>query len=725
VRENASVAVVFNVYQPITRLRMIVNDNPAALPGRQADDLKSEIAKTQITQIAHQEHDHTPRAAADAIISSDAALRRSEALLNATQRLSKVGGWEWDVEKQTMFWTAEAYRIHDFDPNEIIPGTPEHIEKSLACYEPADRPAILQAFQRCAEHGESYDLEFPFTTAIGRRLWIRTTACPVHDNGRIVSVIGNIMDITEHKKDQEQLIESERRLSTLMANLPGMAYRCLNDKDWTMTFVSMGCLDLTGYPSEELLENKRTSYAELIHPDDRQMVWDEIQHAIERRSQFSLPYRIHSSTGEEKWVMETGEGVFADDGHLVTIEGFISDITNRVKAENDRARLEDQSRQIQKAESLGRMAGAIAHRFNNLLGVVLGNLEMVINGLPSEPLAVDRLIDAIQSARKAAEVSGLMLTYLGQSRGKLDPLDLSETCRRCLKSLPSTMPKDVILTLELPADGPIIRANANQIQQVLTNVCTNAWEAIGGSRGTIQLIVKVVSPEEIPTVNRFPLDWKPQAFSYACIEVTDSGCGIASKDIERLFDPFFSSKFAGRGLGLPVVLGLVKAYEGGVAVESRPGKGSTFRIYFPVSDDEVSPRQESAADIPIFEGEGKILLVEDDDMLRKLTQTVLKNLGFDVVSARDGTEALEVFGQHQEEIQFVLCDLTMPRMDGWQTLEALRKISPEIKIILTSGYNEAQAMAGDHLALPDAFLGKPYERDELIQAIGQILAKKG
>ena len=131
--------------------------------------------------------------------------------------------------------------------------------------------------------------------------------------------------------------------------------------------------------------------------------------------------------------MEIGEGVFADDGHLVAIEGFISDITKRVKAENDQARLEDQNRQLQKAESLGRMAGAIAHRFNNLMGVVLGNLEMVINGLPSEPLAVDSLIDAIQSARKAAEVSGLMLTYLGQSRGKLDPLDLSETCRRCLK----------------------------------------------------------------------------------------------------------------------------------------------------------------------------------------------------------------------------------------------------------------------------------------------------
>ncbi|RPJ05515.1 MAG: PAS domain-containing sensor histidine kinase [Deltaproteobacteria bacterium] len=701
-----------------------MNDNHADLSGSQVEHLKSEITKSQHTQESSQKHSHTPQTTGDALISSEGALRRSEALLNATQRLSKVGGWEWNVEKQTMFWTEETYRIHDFVQGELVPGTPEHIEKSLACYEPADRRAILRAFQRCAEFGEPYDFELPFTTAVGRRRWIRTTACPVYDNGQIVSVIGNIMDISEHKKDQEQLIESERRLSTLMANLPGMAYRCRNDELWTMTFVSKGCLDLTGYPSEELLENRRVSYAELIHPDDRQMVWDQVQHAIETRSQFNLTYRIRSAAGEEKWVMEIGEGVFSDEGNLVAIEGFITDITKRVRTEDDKARLEDQNRQLQKAESLGRMAGAIAHRFNNLLGVVLGNLEMVMNAIPSESLVVDSLIDAIQSARKAAEVSRLMLTYLGQSRGKLDPLDLSETCRRCLKTFQSTLPKDVILMSEFLADGPVIRANANQIQQVLTNVCTNAWEAIGGRRGTIQLIVKVVSPEEIPTVNRFPLDWQPQAVSYACIEVADSGCGIASKDIDKLFDPFFSSKFAGRGLGLPVVLGMVKSCEGGVVVESRPGKGSTFRIYFPVSDDEVSPQLDHAAEVHIPEGEGTILLVEDDDMLRKLTMTVLKSLGFDVVSARDGAEALETFRQHQEKIQFVLCDLTMPRMDGWQTLEALRKLSPEIKVILTSGYNEAQAMAGEHRALPDAFLGKPYERDELIQAIGQVLAKK-
>ena len=229
------------------------------------------------------------------------------------------------------------------------------------------------------------------------------------------------------------------------------------------------------------------------------------------------------------------------------------------------------------------MAGAIAHRFNNLLGAVLGNLEIAMGDLPAGADAIKNLIEAIQAARKAAKVSGLMLTYLGQTRTKANALDLSETCRRSLPMLRAALPKDVVLKADLPSNGPIILANPNQIQQLLTNICTNAWEAVGSNRGAIQVAVKVVPPAEIPATNRFPLDWQPQDMDYACLEVVDSGSGIAGKDIEKLFDPFFSSKFTGRGLGLPVVLGVLRAYRGAVAVESKPGRGSVFRAYFPVS----------------------------------------------------------------------------------------------------------------------------------------------
>lgn len=263
----------------------------------------------------------------------DASACESEELLNATQRLSKVGGWEWNIEKQTMFWTEEAYRIHDFVIGELLSGSPEHIEKSLACYEPADRFLIHNAFLRCVERGEPYDFELPFTTAAGRKLWVRTTAQPVLDNDRIVSVVGNIMDITDRKRAQEQLAESERKLSTLMDNLPGMAYRCLNDESWTMKFVSDGCFELTGLQADHLIDNQRTSYVDLIHPDDRVMVQETIQKRLAKREQFNLTYRIFDAAGIERWVLHKGQGVFTDTGELAAIEGFITDITERKRSE--------------------------------------------------------------------------------------------------------------------------------------------------------------------------------------------------------------------------------------------------------------------------------------------------------------------------------------------------------------------------------------------------------
>jgi len=531
-----------------------------------------------------------------------------------------------------------------------------------------------------------------------------------------------IHDVTDRVLAQQRLTESERRLSTLMANLPGMAFRCLNDESWTMKFVSGGCFALTGFPPEHLLENHRAHYADLIHPEDRPAVRDQVRSGLNQRAQFNITYRIRCADATEKWVMEIGQGIFADTGELLAIEGFITDITERIKTETEKSRLEDQNRQLQKAESLGRMAGAIAHRFNNLLGVVLGNLEMAVSAHEPGAIAVENVAEAMQAARRAAEVSGLMLTYLGQTRTRADAIDLAEVCHRSMPTLRAAMPNDVLLEPDFPLQGPIIKAGAHQIQQVLTNLCTNAWEAIGSSRGTIRLTVKAVSAGDIPAVQRFPLDWQPHENGYACLEVADSGCGIAGKDVEKLFDPFFSSKFTGRGLGLPVVLGVVKAYRGAVAVESKPGKGSVFRVYFPVASDAPALQTGQADRSFKAENGGAVLLVEDDDMLRKLTHAVLKGLGFEVIAASGGAAAVEAFQKRQGEIRLVLCDLTMPGMDGWETLDALRKLSPDIPVILTSGFAESQVMAGDHCTLPNAFLGKPYDRDELIDTISNVLA---
>jgi two-component system cell cycle sensor histidine kinase/response regulator CckA len=233
-----------------------------------------------------------------------------------------------------------------------------------------------------------------------------------------------------------------------------------------------------------------------------------------------------------------------------------------------------------------------------------------------------------------------------------------------------------------------------------------------------------VFPTEIPAVYRFPIGWQPQDHAYACLEVVDAGCGIADKDIENLFDPFFSSKFTGRGLGLSVVIGIVRPHSGVVTVESEPGRGSIFRVFIPVSEEEVPQQPEKAAKSPEFEGGGTVLLVDDEEMVREMAAAMLARLGFTVLEAKDGVEAVEVFRQRQDEIRCVLSDLTMPRMNGWETLTALRNIVPDLPVILASGYNEAQVMAGDHPQLPQVFLGKPYNLKGLSDAMSQALVNR-
>ena len=287
------------------------------------------------------------------------------------------------------------------------------------------------------------------------------------------------------------------------------------------------------------------------------------------------------------------EGSFAPLSEDLYVH-YIFDITERKLAEAEREKLEAQNRQLQKAESLDRMAGAIAHHFNNQLCVVIGNLELAMMNKLSGTSGLDKFLTAaMKSADKAAEMSGLMLTYLGQTYNEQDPLDLSGTCRLSLRILGAATPKNVVINNDLPSPGPTVEANENQIKQVLTNLVTNAWEAMGDGRGAIHLTVKTVSPADIPASHRFPVEWKPQENDYACLEVADTGCGIADKDIDKLFDPFYSSKFTGRGLGLPVVLGFVRAHSGVVTVESESGKGSIFKVFLPVSAEEVSRQPES------------------------------------------------------------------------------------------------------------------------------------
>lgn len=399
----------------------------------------------------------------------------------------------------------------------------------------------------------------------------------------------------------------------------------------------------------------------------------------------------------------------------------VSNVTELREEETRRLELEQRLQQAEKADSLGRMAGAISHHFNTLLGVVMGNLELVLSELPSGAKPDDRLVDALSAARSAAQVSMTLLGYLGQDHAEQGPKDFSELIRQSLPILRAAMPAGIELEIDLPSPGPTVQASVGQIRQVLENLVTNAWEAAGPDNGPIRVGVREVRPDEIPKSDRFPQGWSPTKERYAVLSITDRGRGIARRHVERIFDPFFSGKEYGRGLGLSVALGAVKAHDGAIAVTHLPSGGTTMEVYLPVSDGAETVEMERPTPATTRAKGAVVLLVDDEAMLRAVGSKMLSHLGFDVLTAADGIEALEVFDEHLDRIACVICDLTMPRMNGWETLSALRERRPELPVVLTSGFDETHAMASDRREHPQVFMGKPWTRDGLRSAIERAI----
>ena len=259
-------------------------------------------------------------------------------------------------------------------------------------------------------------------------------------------------------------------------------------------------------------------------------------------------------------------------------------ITNRKRLENENLLLQRRINQREKEESLGRMAGAIAHHYNNILSVIMGNIELALDDAPPNSSLSRILSAALNGTNRAAEISGKMLTYLGMNTKGKELSDLSVVCRQTLPLLLTKKPEGVVIQSAFTAPGPAVMANPAQLQEILASLVENSWEALGKSGGIIHLEVRTVATADIDLGLRFPLAWQPQAHTYGVLEVRDQGCGIAAADIEKIFDPFFTGKFMGRGMGLALVLGILRAHDGCITVASHPGRDTTIQVYIPVHD---------------------------------------------------------------------------------------------------------------------------------------------
>lgn len=398
----------------------------------------------------------------------------------------------------------------------------------------------------------------------------------VADTVKSVVLIAN--DITEQKETQDQVNRLMREQNLILQTVP---LGIVKTVDQRLVWVNQKIEEMFEYPKEELISETPQKF--FHSPKDYDQFSKDAYRLLAEGEVFATEQWMFRKNGTPILVKCVGEAIdFTDmtQGTIWTIE----DITQRKQAEAEQAKFAAQYQQLQKSESLRRMAGAIAHHYNNLLGAVMGNLELAIEDTAESPDVSEILVHAMKAAHRAAELSHQMLIYLGQSNSQPEPLDLAAICRSNLSEITASLPEKTTFHTALPHPGPTVMANAKHLEQILKNLVTNAGEAIGDKEGSIHLTVKTVPAGEIPTSSRFPPDWQPQDILYAELQVQDTGCGLAKEAQEKLFDPFFTTKFTGRGLGLPVVLGIVQTQGGAVTVASETGQGSTFRVFLPITN---------------------------------------------------------------------------------------------------------------------------------------------
>ncbi len=528
-------------------------------------------------------------------------------------------------------------------------------------------------------------------------------------------IIATVRDISARKQAEEALRQSEEKFSRAFKLSPDAVY--INRlADGVYIEINQGFSDMTGWTADEVLG--RSS-----QPGDLD-IWCQ----AEERERLVAELRAHGEVvGFEAEFRHKNGGtrIGLRSARVIDIAGepcilsMTRDITEWKRLQEKQRALEDQVLQAQKLESLGVLAGGIAHDFNNILMAVLGHCELALRRLATESPARQNIEQIKLSASKAADLSNQMLAYSGRGKFVVEPLDLSRVVEEMQQMLEISISKKAVLRYDFPPHLPSVEADVTQLRQIILNLVINASDAIGDKSGVIAITTGAMDCDRSYLQEAW-LDENLPAGQYAYMEVADTGCGMERKTIDRIFEPFFSTKFTGRGLGMAAVLGIVRGHKGAIKVYSEVGKGTTFKVLLPAS---ARPVELFNSNNPAeqLQGSGLVLLVDDDETVRTIGREMLNEFGFDVVTAADGAEAVEIFRKQHEQILFALMDLTMPHLDGEQAFREFRRIDSAAKVILCSGYNEqevTQKFAGKGL---HGFLKKPYQLSELQSAIQPLL----
>ena len=634
------------------------------------------------------------------------ALEDSEALLAQTGRMAKVGGWILDSKTLEVIWTEETYRIH-----EVPLGRKPPFEEAINYFHSDDRPKLETAIKKAIEHGEPYDMEVRFITANGKRLWTHTIGKPVVVEGKTVKLTGTFQDITDRKQAEEALRNVERRNRALLDHSP-VCHKIV-DLDFTLKYMSAN-----GYKMLKLDEHAEIygqPYPfEFFPAAFRNEMIEKLRKVKETGDTITMEALTNDSEGNEIWLDSTLLPVLDDDGRIGYLTVVSANTTQRKLAEKERERLENQLNQAQKMKAMGTLAGGIAHDFNNLLMAIQGRTSIMLMKKDSSHPDIRHLKGIEDNIESAADLTRQLLGFARGGKYEVKTIDINELIKKQNRMFGRTK-KEITIRGKYEKDLWSVEVDQGQIEQVLLNLYVNAWQAMPAG-GDLYL--------ESENVTLGETDVKPfstEPGRYVKISVTDTGVGMDKVTREKIFEPFFTTKEMGRGtgLGLASAYGIIKNHGGFINVYSEKGHGTTFNFYLPASEKEVI--EEKKPDGDTLRGTETVLFVDDEDMIIEIAEELFERLGYNVLTARSGTEAIEIYKKNKEQIDIVILDMIMPDMSGGDTYDRVKDLDPKVKVLLSSGYS----INGQATEIMDrgcnGFIQKPFKMKELSQKLREVL----
>lgn len=617
-------------------------------------------------------------------VKSQAALVESEKRFRELTEYLPFPLFETDLRGMVSYINRSGMEFFDVSSEELLAGVsafsfcwPENLELAEA-----SQQQLFDLGYRTRSN------EYTVVMKDGRRLPLLLFNTPIRNEGKLAGMRTTVVDLTELKRAEAALLESslQKRVSeefkSIIGNIPGIVYRVTEIN--TIRFFSeikenwirLTLQDDNSAPLDVLMS--------FIHPDDRQAFLEQQNELLTKPASKVTTFRVELPEQELRWFEKRSISTFSDDGRFLAIDGILIDITERIKTENAKKELEESLMKTQRRETIGALAGGIAHDFNNILLPILGYAEMGMIDLPEDNPLRDYFGNIIKAAERAQNLVSQILTFSRAEKTEPVTLRIQDVIEEAMKLLRPTIPSFISIKTVYEPCGNVF-ADPSQIHQVIMNLCTNAFHAMAKSGGEMAIDLREVMPDSALRARHPNLQEK----RYVRLSVSDTGHGMDAATMERIFEPFFTTKpiNKGTGLGLSVVHGIITSFHSEITIESTPGKGSTFRVYLPVTAEEVPAQDGDGTPAQKLPG-ARTLLVDDEPATIEVIRVMMEHLGFSIRAINSPVEALAEFRKDPEAFDLVITDLTMPKMTGIELARKLHELNPQIPMILMTGYGK-------------------------------------